>query len=140
MEIRFLCLFVDTLPVNTYLHIWDAFLFEGSKVRCIISICPNVKTYLSKFQTIFVQCANCICLNQSTLFTWSYICGLWREPGEVHNIIEYQPLFGGYFLDHCLYVGEFQENMQESDKYLGQFLSQLPIIDEAGKHIIECQP
>ena len=28
----FLCLFVDTLPVNTYLHIWDAFLFEGSKV------------------------------------------------------------------------------------------------------------
>ena len=30
---RFLCLFVDTLPVNTYLHIWDAFLFEGSKVN-----------------------------------------------------------------------------------------------------------
>ena len=29
----FLCLFVDSLPVNTYLHIWDAFLFEGSKVR-----------------------------------------------------------------------------------------------------------
>ena len=28
----FLCLFVDTLPVSTYLHIWDAFLFEGSKV------------------------------------------------------------------------------------------------------------
>ena len=28
----FLCLFVDSLPVNTYLHIWDAFLFEGSKV------------------------------------------------------------------------------------------------------------
>jgi len=28
----FLCLFVDTLPVATYLHIWDAFLFEGSKV------------------------------------------------------------------------------------------------------------
>jgi hypothetical protein len=28
----FLCVFVDTLPVNTYLHIWDAFLFEGSKV------------------------------------------------------------------------------------------------------------
>jgi len=28
----FLCLFVDSLPVNTYLHIWDAFLFEGTKV------------------------------------------------------------------------------------------------------------
>ncbi|XP_023328213.1 TBC1 domain family member 2B-like [Eurytemora carolleeae] len=28
----FLCLFVDSLPVNTYLHIWDAFLFEGNKV------------------------------------------------------------------------------------------------------------
>jgi len=28
----FLCLFVDSLPVNTYLHIWDAFLFEGCKV------------------------------------------------------------------------------------------------------------
>ena len=29
----FLCVFVDTIPVKTYLHIWDAFLFEGSKVR-----------------------------------------------------------------------------------------------------------
>ena len=28
----FLCVFVDTVPVKTYLHIWDAFLFEGSKV------------------------------------------------------------------------------------------------------------
>ena len=28
----FLCIFVDTLPVKTYLHIWDAFLFEGTKV------------------------------------------------------------------------------------------------------------
>ena len=28
----FLCVFVDTIPVKTYLHIWDAFLFEGSKV------------------------------------------------------------------------------------------------------------
>ena len=29
----FLCLFVDDpIPVKTYLHIWDAFLFEGSKV------------------------------------------------------------------------------------------------------------
>ena len=31
----FLCLFVEYLPVNTYLHIWDAFLFEGSKVNHI---------------------------------------------------------------------------------------------------------
>ena len=29
----FLCIFVDTIPVKTYLHIWDAFLFEGTKVR-----------------------------------------------------------------------------------------------------------
>ena len=29
----FLCVFVDTLPVKTYLHIWDAFLFEGNKVK-----------------------------------------------------------------------------------------------------------
>ena len=28
----FLCIFVDTIPVKTYLHIWDAFLFEGTKV------------------------------------------------------------------------------------------------------------
>ena len=34
----FLCLFVDTLPVGTYLHIWDAFLFEGSKVSLNIII------------------------------------------------------------------------------------------------------
>ena len=34
----FLCLFVDTLPVGTYLHIWDAFLFEGSKVSLSITL------------------------------------------------------------------------------------------------------
>lgn len=28
----FICVFVDNIPVKTYLHIWDAFLFEGSKV------------------------------------------------------------------------------------------------------------
>ena len=32
----FLCLFVEYLPVNTYLHIWDAFLFEGSKVNLML--------------------------------------------------------------------------------------------------------
>ena len=28
----FLCVFVDNIPVRTFLHIWDSFLFEGSKV------------------------------------------------------------------------------------------------------------
>ncbi|XP_071749014.1 TBC1 domain family member 2B isoform X3 [Lepeophtheirus salmonis] len=28
----FLCIFVDNMPVNTYLHIWDSFLFEENKV------------------------------------------------------------------------------------------------------------
>ena len=44
----FLCLFVDTLPVNTYLHIWDAFLFEGSKVlfRYALAILKSVEAKL----------------------------------------------------------------------------------------------
>ena len=42
----FLCLFVDTLPANTYLHIWDAFLFEGSKVI------PGVAKQLANFGSI----------------------------------------------------------------------------------------
>jgi len=29
----FLCIFVDSLPVDLFLQVWDAFLFEGSKVR-----------------------------------------------------------------------------------------------------------
>ena len=29
----FLCVFVDNILVKIYLHIWDSFLFEGSKVR-----------------------------------------------------------------------------------------------------------
>ena len=29
----FLCLFVDTIPPQVYLNIWDAFLYEGPKVR-----------------------------------------------------------------------------------------------------------
>ena len=33
----FLCIFVDTIPVKTYLHIWDAFLFEGTKVSFYFS-------------------------------------------------------------------------------------------------------
>ncbi|CAG0879469.1 unnamed protein product [Darwinula stevensoni] len=28
----FLCIFVDNIPVRTYLRIWDTFLYEGSKV------------------------------------------------------------------------------------------------------------
>ena len=28
----FLCIFVDSLPVDLFLQVWDAFLFEGSKV------------------------------------------------------------------------------------------------------------
>ena len=56
----FLCLFVDTLPVNTYLHIWDAFLFEGSKVlfRYALAILKTVEDkllrqndYMSLFST-----------------------------------------------------------------------------------------
>lgn len=29
----FLVLFVDNLPVETYLRVWDTFLYEGSKVN-----------------------------------------------------------------------------------------------------------
>ena len=46
----FLCVFVDTMPVKTYLHIWDAFLFEGSKV-CIYLLSyfyPDLEGYLKK--------------------------------------------------------------------------------------------
>ena len=29
----FLTIFVDNIPVETYLRIWDTFLYEGNKVR-----------------------------------------------------------------------------------------------------------
>ena len=46
----FLCVFVDTVPVKTYLHIWDAFLFEGSKVlfRYAIAIFKYMESGLLK--------------------------------------------------------------------------------------------
>lgn len=46
----FLCVFVDTVPVKTYLHIWDAFLFEGSKVlfRYAIAIFKYMESALLK--------------------------------------------------------------------------------------------
>lgn len=46
----FLCVFVDTVPVKTYLHIWDAFLFEGSKVlfRYAIAIFKYMESKLLK--------------------------------------------------------------------------------------------
>jgi len=56
----FLCLFVDTLPVGTYLHIWDSFLFEGSKVlfRYALAILKSIEEkllrqsdYMSLFST-----------------------------------------------------------------------------------------
>ena len=57
MKLRFLCLFVDTLPVNTYLHIWDAFLFEGSKVRLlafVLSVFVQMcKLYLIECKPLF---------------------------------------------------------------------------------------
>jgi len=60
----FLCLFVDTLPVSTYLHIWDAFLFEGSKVlfRYALAILKSIEgkimrqnDYMSIFNTFRVE-------------------------------------------------------------------------------------
>ena len=61
----FLCLFVDTLPVGTYLHIWDAFLFEGSKVSLnIILLLFNMiwrvvlhvlYSYYSRVMTILIR-------------------------------------------------------------------------------------
>jgi len=56
----FLCLFVDTLPVATYLHIWDSLLFEGSKVlfRYALAILKSLEEkllrqndYMSIFST-----------------------------------------------------------------------------------------
>jgi len=46
----FLCVFVDTMPVKTYLHIWDAFLFEGSKVlfRYAIAVFKYMENTLLK--------------------------------------------------------------------------------------------
>ena len=49
----FLCVFVDTMPVKTYLHIWDAFLFEGSKV-CIFFY-PNLRELFEKKVTHSVR-------------------------------------------------------------------------------------
>jgi len=54
----FLCVFVDTMPVKTYLHIWDAFLFEGSKVlfRYAIAIFKYMESVLLKqcdYMTIY---------------------------------------------------------------------------------------
>ena len=34
----FLVLFVDSLPVATFLRIWDSFLYEGSKVIIVLII------------------------------------------------------------------------------------------------------
>jgi hypothetical protein len=55
----FLCLFVDDpIPVKTYLHIWDPFLFEGSKVLCgyAIAIFKYMETILlqqTDYMTIY---------------------------------------------------------------------------------------
>lgn len=34
----FFTVFVDNIPVDTYLRIWDVFLYEGSKVRKFLQI------------------------------------------------------------------------------------------------------
>lgn len=55
----FLCVFVDSLPVNTYLHIWDAFLFEGSKVlfRYALAVLSYMEEKLMK-QTDYMSIFN----------------------------------------------------------------------------------
>merc|ERR1719479_691226 len=47
----FLCLFVDTLPVNTYLHIWDAFLFALAILKLIEGKIMRQNDYMSIFNT-----------------------------------------------------------------------------------------
>jgi len=50
----FLVMYVDSLPVNTFLRVWDSFLYEGSKVT------PYVLTY--SFTVILTDCLF-TCLN-----------------------------------------------------------------------------
>ena len=45
----FLCLFVDTIPPDVYLKIWDTFLYEGPKVGRFMSF-----AWLIDWQTVWI--------------------------------------------------------------------------------------
>jgi len=44
----FLVLFVDSLPITTYLRIWDSFLYEGSKVLLMLLLLMGGCVYTLK--------------------------------------------------------------------------------------------
>ncbi|XP_013784589.1 TBC1 domain family member 2B-like [Limulus polyphemus] len=53
----FLTVYVDNIPVETYLHIWDVFLFEGSKVLfrfalAFFKICENDLLQLTDYMAV----------------------------------------------------------------------------------------
>lgn len=52
----FFTIFVDNIPVDTYLRIWDVFLYEGSKVRKnpVIKFLKPVPTIIKQFLRLFV--------------------------------------------------------------------------------------
>jgi hypothetical protein len=54
----FLVLFVDNLPVTTYLRIWDTFLYEGSKVLFRYSV-----AILKYCESALLSCTSCSELN-----------------------------------------------------------------------------
>jgi len=75
----FLCLFVDSLPVNTYLHIWDAFLFEGCKVlfRYALAILSYMEEklikqsdYMSIFNTFRTEVESLVDVKRLTMIAF----------------------------------------------------------------------
>ena len=67
----FLCLFVEYLPVNTYLHIWDAFLFEGSKVHFIESNINLLRRMDSRLSTWLIGNSFFNLFNSQVLFRYA---------------------------------------------------------------------
>ncbi len=51
----FLTVFVDNIPVNTYLRIWDTFLYEGNKVILVVVFLVMCSRLLSASPHITLQ-------------------------------------------------------------------------------------
>ncbi|KAJ8013261.1 hypothetical protein DPEC_G00051420 [Dallia pectoralis] len=83
----FICLFIDVLPVETVLRIWDSLFYEGSKILFRVAL-----TLIHHHQAEIVQARSmpevCECFKRVTQGDFTYDCHafmqeIFREPGSL---------------------------------------------------------
>lgn len=83
----FICLFIDVLPIETVLRIWDCLFYEGSKVlfRVALTLIKNYQAYILEAKSFPDVCDKFKDITKGTLVTECHLFmqKIFTEPGSL---------------------------------------------------------